>query len=1009
MRKKYLSALLFGALLFASTGTFTSCKDYDDDISNLQTQINDVKTAISELQAKVDGGKYVTDVVKEGDGIKITWNDNSSSVIETIKGADGTIVTIGENGNWFIDGEDQGISAKGEKGDKGDQGEQGPAGPQGPAGEQGPAGPQGPQGEAGADGHDVQIIDGYWAIWDAEKGDYVKTQSLAGGVIAVETDGGYNFTITDANGEQQTIFVPTSATMGYIDILDYDQVNYAYPTYLSSMKALYGINEKDVTYGPTGSQKTLAKGLYMTLDRDLMVVVNPQGTDASDYAFNLMNSANQDTELKFKEAVPYEGDALLSSRATSANGIWVLPHDFTRYENIEEARTKNYLLFKENDKNAYALSLTASLNNTTVKTPYDLKAELKKIGAVNVNLNHLENCAVNVEYAPSIKWTLPTQDAAAVYDYWLTFEQSADNLKAVQLYGAEIVNDGHSFKYTRETGVNNYVKLVYNYILMDGTVVQGDKAPQFTVYMREEMAVAKDTVLARLNVPLDAKYIDKTDKFLTPIGYLNEANGAKVFAYDTNDTYKLTDLLASMSDVEKAVWKSALASNSVEINLIGGEGDNNQTWINNYLSHNIAYTIDGEDIKFQFCVSNGYNWNFMLNNAYQLTLTVNDEDTETPVASIVLPFEFTQPTLDITRVDGEKAIWVSDTELKLYGDKVTKDGKDYMYAPLYEAFTTAYEKKYSDKVPNAEYYLLSYSNKSKIFYDGLFMNTPWGDSSWGAGYSESLEGLDYSATAQGWNTSIHKSDVQEKTKFPIHADYHFYGVYPATEEQVKDFTLQFASLLGDAKDEDIVTKDPDYTVHNVTREVILDDEDFTLVDALGDSFYLFDGVKADGTIDNRSDMNRRQGFEEGTEGFETTFKLAMGTAGQEVANVTVEDMNGDPLDIKVLLGVAGTATVDADGTITVEASKNAGYYENKYTRTNGWAARANSSDDIIVTNLPAKQANKADGNNYPAIAGGIMIQLPANVGTTEPVVLKFELIDVFGVTKTLSVTVKAAK
>ena len=28
MRKKYLSALLFGALLFASAGTFTSCKDY---------------------------------------------------------------------------------------------------------------------------------------------------------------------------------------------------------------------------------------------------------------------------------------------------------------------------------------------------------------------------------------------------------------------------------------------------------------------------------------------------------------------------------------------------------------------------------------------------------------------------------------------------------------------------------------------------------------------------------------------------------------------------------------------------------------------------------------------------------------------------------------------------------------------------------------------------------------------------------------------------------------------
>ena len=36
MRKKYLSALLFGALLFASTGTFTSCKDYDDDIGTCE-------------------------------------------------------------------------------------------------------------------------------------------------------------------------------------------------------------------------------------------------------------------------------------------------------------------------------------------------------------------------------------------------------------------------------------------------------------------------------------------------------------------------------------------------------------------------------------------------------------------------------------------------------------------------------------------------------------------------------------------------------------------------------------------------------------------------------------------------------------------------------------------------------------------------------------------------------------------------------------------------------------
>ena len=35
MNKKFLSAILFGALMVSSTGTFVSCKDYDDDILSL--------------------------------------------------------------------------------------------------------------------------------------------------------------------------------------------------------------------------------------------------------------------------------------------------------------------------------------------------------------------------------------------------------------------------------------------------------------------------------------------------------------------------------------------------------------------------------------------------------------------------------------------------------------------------------------------------------------------------------------------------------------------------------------------------------------------------------------------------------------------------------------------------------------------------------------------------------------------------------------------------------------
>lgn len=52
MNKKYLSVILFGALMTASTSLFTSCKDYDDDIKNLQEQM-DKKASLEQLTAQV--------------------------------------------------------------------------------------------------------------------------------------------------------------------------------------------------------------------------------------------------------------------------------------------------------------------------------------------------------------------------------------------------------------------------------------------------------------------------------------------------------------------------------------------------------------------------------------------------------------------------------------------------------------------------------------------------------------------------------------------------------------------------------------------------------------------------------------------------------------------------------------------------------------------------------------------------------------------------------------------
>ena len=48
MNKKFLSAILFGALLASTTGTFTSCKDYEDDINNLNDCLDAIEKTISE-------------------------------------------------------------------------------------------------------------------------------------------------------------------------------------------------------------------------------------------------------------------------------------------------------------------------------------------------------------------------------------------------------------------------------------------------------------------------------------------------------------------------------------------------------------------------------------------------------------------------------------------------------------------------------------------------------------------------------------------------------------------------------------------------------------------------------------------------------------------------------------------------------------------------------------------------------------------------------------------------
>lgn len=81
MRKKVFSALLFGTLAVVSTGSLVSCKDYDDDISNLQEKVDasgvDLTSEISRLEGLLNNCKSASEKADQelNEAIKAATND----------------------------------------------------------------------------------------------------------------------------------------------------------------------------------------------------------------------------------------------------------------------------------------------------------------------------------------------------------------------------------------------------------------------------------------------------------------------------------------------------------------------------------------------------------------------------------------------------------------------------------------------------------------------------------------------------------------------------------------------------------------------------------------------------------------------------------------------------------------------------------------------------------------------------------------------------------------------
>lgn len=95
MNKKFLSAILFGAALATSTGTFVSCKDYDEDIDFLQTQIDqnassltaDMAAKIAALESQISA----LNSAKQDLAVQLaSAKSEAAAALEAAKGAQGS-------------------------------------------------------------------------------------------------------------------------------------------------------------------------------------------------------------------------------------------------------------------------------------------------------------------------------------------------------------------------------------------------------------------------------------------------------------------------------------------------------------------------------------------------------------------------------------------------------------------------------------------------------------------------------------------------------------------------------------------------------------------------------------------------------------------------------------------------------------------------------------------------------------------------------------------------------
>ena len=427
MNKKFLSAILFGALMVSSTGTFVSCKDYDDDIDEINKELTDLKSKLSDLESKVNaGGAYVTKIESVDGGFKVSVSDGTSYNLTVASAAAGSKVVIDDKtGEISIDDKATGWFAT--------------------TGE----------GEEAVD-MTPYVKDGYWYLYDKTAKEFVKSEyKAAGNAYAVVANGICTLNIPDADGKMQTIQLPTtSAAITGVQFINVDNgaVEPA-PAYALN----YGVATKDNAKwdGPKGAI-TKDQLLVGTIE-PLTLQVYPSSADLSNADIKLVGSDGTVAPVKVT-ATPFEG---VITKAASANGLWNLnirPDETVTDKTIADA-------FKvETDNYAYALQINGNIltGYASEVTPADKasSATANSLVATDVKYNTEELSSAKVPFGETVTLEF---DGAKAYDAYLTPKSAS----ALELAGVTI--DGKTMSFTStEKAAGKTVKFTVNFVNFKG-------------------------------------------------------------------------------------------------------------------------------------------------------------------------------------------------------------------------------------------------------------------------------------------------------------------------------------------------------------------------------------------------------------------------------------------------------------------------------------------------------------------------------------------------------------